>query len=60
MDNIYAVVSWIKKRQSGVSEADLAKQFEVLVDLDYVNFDEYSRQGGAQAAKKREADKIKA
>ena len=47
VDNIYAVVGWIKKRQQGVSEADLAKQFEILVDLDYVNFDEFLKTGGA-------------
>jgi hypothetical protein len=36
-DNLYEMESWMKKQNPGLSSDELAKNFPILKDLDYVN-----------------------
>lgn len=39
VDNIFQVISWMTKQNPGITASDLAMQFPVTKELDYLDFE---------------------
>ena len=38
VDNLFTTSDWMKKKNPGITSAEMEKQFPILEDLDYVDF----------------------
>ena len=60
VDNLFQVSNWLRKSNPAISMEELENQFEVLLDLDYVEeYQLFLRNGGYEKQKKMKAEREK-